>query len=186
MAQQFIGGLGGYTTQSFESPFESSMRRRGERQAGAIGKAGAGALGGLVESYNQAYQSARTANEQRYQQMLGITDQTTQQRAADVRSAYGQQQAGMMQGLARTGMAGTTVAPTMQMGVQREQQSALNRLADQMQGTKLGIMERKTDKYPDMSMIASLASMFGQGLGQAGGGGAGIAQLLGSLGNIRM
>lgn len=128
-----------------------------------------GGLESLVGNYNQAYGTAKAANEARYQQMLSIADQTTQQRAADVRSDYGNQSANAMQGLARLGMANTTVAPTLQMGVEREKQSALNRLSDQMQQTKLGIIERRTDAYPDasslQSIIAGVGSQYGQGQG---------------------
>jgi len=123
----------------------------------------ASGLSSLVSSYNQAYEQAKAANEQRYQQLLGIADQTTQQRAADVRSAYGQQSADVMQQLARTGMANTTVAPTMQMGIQREQQSALDRLADQMQQTKMGVIERRTDAYPDQGALMQTLQSLGQG-----------------------
>lgn len=138
----------------------------------------------LVESYNRAYQEARQANESRYQQMLGIADQTTGQRAADIRSAYGNQQAGMMQNLARLGMANTTVAPTMQLGVAREREASLNRLADEMQGTKLGIIERREDKYPDAGMLAGLFQTAGTGLSQPGSAGA-ISALLKSLSGLQ-
>ena len=94
-------------------------------------------LQGLVGQYNVAYGQAREANEARYQQLLDISSQTTGQREADIRASYTGQGADIRQQLSRQGMAGTTIAPTMQMGVQREQQSSLNRLADQMQQTKL-------------------------------------------------
>jgi len=190
MAQQTFGPMGAgfqsVSTISYPSIWDRIQQRRQQQTASQIGQAGASALSNLIGSYNKAYKSARAANEARYQQMLGITDQTTGQRAADIRTAYGQQGADMMQNLARLGMANTTVAPTMQLGVQREQQSALNRLADEMQGTKLGIMERRTDQYPDVNLITSLASMFGQGIGQSGGDGSGLAKMLSALGNVRM
>ena len=139
-------------------------------------QANAGALSGLIGQYNQAYSEAKNANEQRYQQLLGIADQTTGQRAADITSQYGQQGANLMQQLARTGLSNTTVAPTLQQGVQREQQSALNRLADEMQQTKLGIIERRTDQYPDVNSLVSLIA----GLGNSTGGNVNL-QSLGSL-----
>jgi hypothetical protein len=155
----------------------------------------------VAGAYSQAYGQARAANEQRYQLMLRIADQdrarriglseqqldlakqTTGQRAADIRSAYGEQESDMMQRLARTGMANTTVAPTMQMGVARERESSLNRLADTMQqtrlgilqrrgeigqGTRLGIMERRTDAYPDQSALVEAAKSMSSGYGAAG------------------
>ena len=130
-----------------------------------------GGMQSLVTNYNRAYGEAKSANEARYKQLLKIANQTTNQRASDIRSDYAGQQSGMMQNLARLGMANTTVAPTMQLGVQKEQQSALNRLADQMQQTKLGIVERRKDEYPDqgalMNLIAGIGSSYGGGSGNA-------------------
>lgn len=169
-------------------------------------------LGGLVESYNQAYGEAKLANEQRYaemlgiadedtrrqriqhQEMLGLTKQTTGQRAADIESDYARQQASEQQRLARVGMAGTTAAPTMREGIERYKQSALNRLADEMQGTqlgvmgriagedqatRLGIMERREDTYPNQAMITQM-------LGSIGSGQKGdlLPSIFGALGNL--
>jgi len=138
---------------------------------------GAAGLTSLVDSYNTAYTEAKAANENRYNQMLGIADQTTGQRLADVRSDYGQQQSNAMQALARLGMGNTTVGNAMRAGTEREKQSALNRVADEMQGTKLGIMERRTDSYPDQNLIVALA----QALGSSGVGLGGSIQALGNM-----
>lgn len=146
--------------------------QRAERMGTA--RAGARGLSRLIGSYNRAYGQARTANERRYQEMLGLTERTTGQRAADIRAEGVGEEANIMQQLARTGMAGTTVAPTMREGARRWTSEKLNRLADTMQGTRLGIMERRTDAYPESGMITSLASLLGQG----GGGGAGMYKAL--------
>jgi hypothetical protein len=125
-------------------------------------------LEGLVGSYNQAYGQAQEANEARYQQLLGIADQTTGQRAADIQGAYGQQSSNIMQRLGRLGLANTTIAPTMQMGVEREKQAALDRSADQMQQTKLGIIERRQDEGPSLENMQSIISGIGSQFGRAG------------------
>ena len=121
------------------------------------------AMGQMVREYNRAYGEAATGEEKRYQEMRGIAEATTGQRAADIRSDYTEQQSTAMQRLQRLGMANTTVAPTMAMGYQREQQSALNRLSDQMQQTKLGIIERRDPRYPQQGMITSMAQLMGRG-----------------------
>jgi len=172
MAYIPVNPLSGLRSEAAEAQLRAQIGPT-QQQIGQI----TGGLGSLVQNYNQAYQQARSANEARYNQMLQIANQTTNQQAADVRSSYGQQQANMMQGLARTGMANTTVAPTMQMGIQREQQSSLNRLADTMQQTKLGIMERRTDAYPDQGGLMQAIQSIGGGIG-GGQGMAAIAQLL--------
>ena len=120
-------------------------------------------ISSLVSSYNQAYGEAKAANEARYQQLLDIANQTTQQRQADVTSAYNQQSADAMQNLARLGLSNTTIAPTLQMGVEREKQASLDRLADTMQQTKLGIIERRTDAYPDPNAVTGAVGSLAQG-----------------------
>jgi len=127
------------------------------------------------------------------QRMLGTVGQTTGQRAADIRAEGMREQSNIMQQLTRQGMAGTTVAPTMRAGVRRGTQESLNRLADEMlqqrlgvmgqmaqprQGTRLGIMERRTDEYPRSDVILALAQALGQG-GIGGG-------MMNALGNMRI
>lgn len=121
------------------------------------------AMDEMVREYNRAYGQAATGEESRYQEMRGIAEATTGQRAADIRASYTEQQSNAMQRLARLGMANTTVAPTMAMGYQREQESALNRLADQMQQTKLGIIERRDPRFPEQGMLTSTAQQIGYG-----------------------
>jgi len=100
---------------------------------------GGGATGALEAGYGRARQDITSG----YSGALGALANISGQQAADTRSSYGQQQASMMQGLARTGMAGTTVAPSMQLGVKREEQSSLNRLADLFSQQKAGLYERQ-------------------------------------------
>lgn len=167
------GGAGG--------GYAPMMDRRQQHMQRLAMQQGMQGLSGLVGSYNVAYGEAKSANEQRYQQLLDIASQTTGQREADIRGGYAERGADIRQQLSRQGMAGTTVAPTMQMGVQREQESALNRLADQMQQTKMGVIERREDRYPEMGTITSLAGMLGQG-----GGAQGISGILSALSGLRM
>jgi hypothetical protein len=133
-------------------------------------KKAAGGLKGMVDQYNKAYQRAKAENQKRYEQMLNITDATTQQRAADVRTSYAQRLSEQRSQLERQGLGGSTIGSTLALGTEREQQASLNRLADQMQQTKLGIIERRMDEYPDRKglseLIAGLGGQFGtQGIG---------------------
>jgi len=135
----------------------------------------------LIKSYNQAYGEAKSANEARYQQMLNIANQTTGQQAADITSQFGQKSASAMQNLARLGMANTTIAPTIQQGFQREQSAALNRNADLQQQTKLGIIERRQDPYPNAGSLQAILAGIGSQYGQ----GSGIAPMLQALQGMR-
>ena len=171
----------GYTARRASQVMAQQRALRQQQAFAPFGAPSPGVTGGmqsLVEQYNRAYQQALQRSRQHYRQMLGTVEQTTGQRAADIRTAYGQQQSQMMQQLARQGMAGTTIAPTMQMGIARERESSLNRLADLMQQTKLGVMQQKQIQYP--APIESIIA----GVGQYYGGG-GLPMMLQALAGLK-
>jgi len=99
--------------------------------------------GGAVGQLEAGYDKARRDISSGYSGAFRALDRVSGQQGADIRSSFGQQRANMIQGLARSGMAGTTVAPTMSMGIEREAQSSLNRLADLMAQQRVGLHERK-------------------------------------------
>jgi hypothetical protein len=169
--------------ESQANDFLQWQRRQVKNQASfdqqAAGKLGEG-FQGLVENYNTAYGAANTANEARYQELLSIADATTDQRKADVSSAFNQQGADAQQRLAGLGMSNTTIAPTLMAGIERERQHALNRTADQMQQTKLGIIERKEDNFPDLASLQSIIGGTGSAFGTRG-----IDAMLQAFGNVR-
>jgi leucyl aminopeptidase (aminopeptidase T) len=80
-----------------------------------------------------------------YQEMLDAWSKSTGQAASDIRSSYNDQQAGAMQHLAATGMANTTIAPTLKLGYEREAQAALNRQHDADLQQKIGILGQRTN-----------------------------------------
>ncbi len=95
------------------------------------------------EMFGQMQEQSRTAeaaSQAKYQEMLGVAGETTGQRQADIRQDYASRAADITQQQSRLGMSGTTVGTSLRGGVEREKQSSLNRLADTMQQTKLGIM----------------------------------------------
>ena len=133
----------------------------------------------LVGSYNQAYGAAKAANEQRYQEMLGIADTTVDQRSADIYSRAGEQRADMMQQLARLGMS-KDIGASLGTGIEREARSAVDRSKQELQGTRLRIMERRTDAYPDLGALASVFQSIGTGYG-----GEGLMAMLQALGKMQ-
>ena len=142
----------------------------------------AGGVTNMVNEYNQAFAQAKGEYEQRYQQMLGIADATTGQQQADVRSQYGQQAAAGMQGIQRLGMGNTTLGTTMKEGLQGQQSQALNRLADQMQATKLGIIgghKTASELAPNSDLLKAGISAGTSAAGEYGGT---ITQALGGIG----
>jgi hypothetical protein len=135
----------------------------------------------LVNQYNRAFEAAKSQNEQRFQQMLGIADATTQQRAADIRTQGVNQISDIRQRLARSGLGGSSVGNVEAIGVQRSVNSSLNTLADQMQGTKLGILNQMAPAYPDLATLQSALA----GVTNQYEGGTGLSSLLTSLSGIK-
>lgn len=184
---------------------------------------------GFMQSYASAYNAANQANEQRYGDILGgykdmyglykaagdqaATDYTNRlnnamtylnnagaQEASDIRKGWTDQAAKGAQQLASLGMSGTTVAPTMAMGYQRESNADLSRLNERLQNQRLNtygqysgdvlgskdkytaggtdimqnalnFKERRNDLLPDMGTYANLALQLGKaGYGPGAGG----------------
>lgn len=155
------GGGGGVATGSTQDAFAAM---KSEWAALAERNRLAQANQANVSAYNKAFTSANEANEARYQELLGIANATTGQRAKDITSDYAGQQASAMQNLASLGLANTSGASTIRGGFGRKKNEALDRLADQMQQTKLGIIERRTDKIPDLASLVSLGQLGISGL----------------------
>jgi hypothetical protein len=127
--------------------YQDILGQRQQQQAG---------LGGVVDQYNRAFAEAKAANEAKYQQALGATEQVSGQQAADVRSAYGQQRASALQNLARAGMGNTTVGSTISKGLGREEIAALNRVSDQQLQNKLGVMQGFNYQEPNAQIPTAL------------------------------
>jgi hypothetical protein len=140
----------------------------------------------LSTAYQAAYNQARAANEARYADMMrgyealrGEAERAFsgagEQERADINQAWREQAAAGQQGLVSSGLAGTTVAPTLAMGYERQRQAELARSRERttqaryaaisgVEQARLSAMERRTDEYPDMNQYVQLQ----QGLGRYG------------------
>ena len=124
-----------------------------------------GSLSSATRGYNTAYSDAKGANEKRYRQLLGLADDVSGQRRDDIVTSYDEGRARMQQQLTSSGMANTTVAPTMALGYERQKQAALDRSGDAATQLKMRVIEGRTDAYPDQSTIIALAQAYGGAVG---------------------
>lgn len=177
-----------------------AMMRWGDASARAIagGMGGGGSGGGLAGGYQSAFDEARMENEARYRDTLaGGQDRYERnmnriagmggQERKDINDSYDDQEAARRQSLIGRGLGNSTIVDTMQMGNERERTDALGRLEERLRreqvdtdaalsGDVLGIMERRSDTYPDYNQLAQLAQGLGAaGVGQPGGAGSGGA-----------
>lgn len=139
---------------------------------------GGGSYQQLLDWYQRAYDEARQANEQRYQQMMGIYNQRLSagqglfaQGSAEVDRAFTQRASSAQQGLVSAGLANSTVLPSVLSGIDRARGEAMAGVAQRaaayrtgLQGDLAQAIERRTDEYPSIQMLLQLA----QGLGSAG------------------
>ena len=135
-----------------------------------MAEAGEG-MTGLVDQYNMSFQEAKDANESRYNDMLGIADAGQDVRSGEVNRAFAGRESDMLNRLKGIGAANTSIASTQKMGIERERQNALDKSKMSHDDRRLGIMERRTDDYPENDIILQLAQMMGQSGGPGGVGG---------------
>ena len=144
----------------------SAWKRRGSSGAGGANSDWAE----LIDEYQKAYEEAKKANEERYQDILkGYEDRYSRameyiesrnlQGQEDIASRWEAEAAKGQQDLTDRGFAGTTVLPTMRMGYEREKEAELRRLENDILQQKLGtdaplsgdilaFKERREDEYP--------------------------------------
>ena len=152
-----------------------------------------GAGGSVGANYQAQFDAARAANESRYNTLLtnednlysrvmGNVNQGNAQATADLSRSFDQQGARSQQDMISRGLTGSTIAQTMSAGNERNRQGSLNRQAEAFRreqvgydtaltGQRQGIIERRTDSYPEMSELIALAQLNGQGGGGRGGAG---------------
>jgi hypothetical protein len=116
----------------------------------------------ITSQAQQAQDDAKQANEQRYQEILEGYQNLGNQAGADISRLYQGMRATGYQDLVSRGLAGTTIAPTMNMAYAREETNAQARLQEQVRREQLGFMERRTDAYPDQSAYLNLLAQLGQ------------------------
>ena len=144
----------------------------------------------LKAEYEKAFNEAKTANEQRYGQILGGFDSLYADTMSgldgmgdaarkDVNSSYNKALSQSMQGLVNAGMANSTIVPSVNLTNARQRTNSVNSLNEMLRrerlgymnnitNNKLGFMERREDGYPDTNMYASLMNSYGNYMGNIG------------------
>lgn len=119
----------------------------------------------ILAQLNQSGKEARAANEKRYSDILGTYENAGRSAKGDVDRATADEQAKIQQGLVSRGLGQTSVLEASQGEAGREGTRQKNRIDEDVAASKAGVMERRTDAYPDQGLYASLLSKLGQGAG---------------------
>jgi len=116
----------------------------------------------IIKQLQQAQTAANTANEQRYQDILGLYGNLGQAGMTRIGQAEQQGQAQSTQDLTSRGLGNTTITGAMSRGISGEAELQRQQLQEGVAMQKAGVMERRTDQGPDMSMYANLIGQAAQ------------------------
>ena len=134
---------------------EAVKRRQAPAQQG-------GGFQDIIRQMQVSQEKANLINEQRYQQILGSFEGLGQAGRARIEEQTTQRQAAATQNLTSRGLGGTTITAAAERGIAREGESAIQELDERVTAQKAGVIERRTDAGPDMSMFSSLLATAGQ------------------------
>jgi hypothetical protein len=145
----------------------------------------------LKAEYDKAFNEAKQANEQRYNQIIGGYDTLYNDTMTglegmgdaarkDVNTGYNRAFSQSMQGLVNSGMANSTILPSVTLNNAGQRTNALNSLNEMLRREKLGymnnitsnklnFMERREDTYPDLNLYTSLMNNYGNYMGNVAG-----------------
>lgn len=153
----------------------------------------------LIDQIQAAQKKANKANEERYQQILGLLSGLGTAGRERISRQTAQQQAQATQSLITRGLGSTTITEAARRGIASDAELARQQLEESIAIQKAGVMERRQDIGPDWAMYANLLQaaaaggdsdkrqvisgglgpmasrgldIFGQPLGKYGGGGA--------------
>lgn len=183
-AQQVTGTPGWSAAYMQNLNTQAASRERALNSVGQTTGGGGSAGNSPWSEWQDAYDEAKATNEARYNDILGqygdrydrnmgyVEGMGTQERA-DINTQWNNERSAVGQDMVSRGLTGTTIKPSMEMGVERQRTAALGRLNDrllqqklyadmQLSGDKLGFMERREDEYPDPNLLAQLAQNYGQ------------------------
>ena len=157
--------------------------REEELQAAARKSKIAAAQGKVMDDWQASYDEAKTANEERYQDILkGYGDRydtaiSSLQGLGDaeksaLENAYRISGSQQQQSLVNSGLASTTIRPAVMQQNEKQKQTALSGVNERLQREKIGLQtglsgdtlafkERREDAYPDQSYYLELLKQAG-------------------------
>jgi len=117
----------------------------------------------LIEQQQEAMDEAKRQTEERFQQAMGNLENVGVQERADIGTRFDASRAAVNQSLVSSGLAGTTVLPSMQRGVERERTAARRRLETDLARERNQLLAARNDIPPDIGRFAELLRLQGAG-----------------------
>ncbi len=145
---------------SSSNPLYAKLTKAWGRPGG--GGAGVGGLPSIIKQMQAAQKKANLANEQRYQQILGSFENLGKAGRARIEQQTTQRQAQATQSLTSRGLGSTTITSAVERGIASDAELQRQQLEESVTMQKAGVMERRTDRGPDLGMFANLLQAAGQ------------------------
>ena len=116
----------------------------------------------IIKTMQAAQTKANTANEARYQEVLGQFSNLGKAGRTRITQQTEQAQAQATQNLTSRGLGNTTITSAVSRGIAGDAELQRQQLDESVAVRKAGVMERKTDAGPDLGMFANLLQQSGQ------------------------
>jgi len=113
-------------------------------------------LNDIMRRFEAAQLAANQANEKRYQDILASLSGMGTAARTRVAQQKTQAQGGADQDLISRGLGNTTIRQSVQRGIASDAELANQSIDEQVTGMRAGVMERRNDTGPDLSMYANL------------------------------
>lgn len=121
----------------------------------------------IFKQLQAAQDRANQLNEQRYKEILAQYEHLGEAGRTRIQKQTEQQQAAATQSLIGRGLGSTTITSAVSRGIASDAELQRQQLEESVSMQKAGVMERRTDVGPDLSMYANLL----QSASRGGGGG---------------
>ena len=118
---------------------------------------------GFIDQYQQAIDDANENNESRYNEALGNLDGVGKQQRADINQRFDSGRTAVNQSLVDSGLANSTVLPTMRQGVERNRQGALGSMEANLARERNQIIGSRNDTGPSLEFMYQMMLNKGQG-----------------------
>jgi hypothetical protein len=120
-----------------------------------------GNLQAIIDRFSKSQAMANKANEARYGQLLAGADQFGQSAMNANAQLTTQEQARSGSSLISRGLGNSTIVDSVRQGNARQGQYRAQDINERVLANKQGIIERRTDQQPNLSLLAQLLSRQG-------------------------
>ena len=117
----------------------------------------------LIQQQQAAMDEAKRKTEERYEEAMKNLQDVGLQEGKDIDQRFDSSRSAVNQSLVSSGLANTSVLPTMQQGVERERTASRNRLATMLARERNQLLASRNDIPPDLNLYTRL--LYGAGAG---------------------